>query len=192
MEEKNAPQFPADLKFERLPRQMSDIVETKPIESSELYPLKLRLLKIAKLFAQLHEQDNEEMRYNQPEHVYMVNLKWLTKLKEYLLWDPVKPTVDEASFCALISPRHLVEGHPGEMNNKALLKCFTKYVRDATADELEPEDLVCSKKIREDTDYVLVADTFWAFLTHCFGADFTLRREKDSGYQNSFQASYAI
>ena len=53
----DVPLFPADLKFERLPRQVCDIVETKPIESSELYPHKLRLLKIAKFFAQLHEQD---------------------------------------------------------------------------------------------------------------------------------------
>ena len=56
----------------------------------------------------------------------------------------------------MVSARHLHVTHPGEIENKVLLKNFDKYVRDATAEEHAPEDFVCSRKIQEDADYVIV------------------------------------
>ena len=47
----------------------------------------------------------------------------------------------------MVSARHLHVTHPGEIENKPLLKSFDKYIRNETADEYAPEDLVCSSKI---------------------------------------------
>ena len=79
-----------------------------------------------------------------------------------------------------ISARHLNNAYPGPVTNISLLKRFDKYIRVGTAAILESEDVVCSRKIKEDTDYVLITETMWTFFIGTFGCDYTLVRQINS------------
>ena len=93
----------------------------------------------------------EEIRCEPPPFLFLVPLDWLQKMQSFLYWSQTTdPTADEASFQQVVTAKHLHAGHPGPVDNKSLLKPFDKYVRVDTAEVLEPEDLVCSKKIVED------------------------------------------
>lgn len=92
----------------------------------------------------------------------------------------------------MVSARHLDVGHPGPNENKPLLKNFKKYIRISTSNLPEPDDLVCSKKIVEDEDYELVNEVLWNFIKRCFGADYAIKRMKDTVKSTSFRAEYSV
>lgn len=115
------------------------------------------------------------MRISPPDSVFLISLTWLNRCKEFFFWDISEKTVNEEAFLTKTSALHLCQVHPGEITNKPLLKNFD-YVRVDTADRYEPEDLVCHKKIKQDTDYELITHKLWNFLEQSFGADYPIVR----------------
>jgi len=114
-------------------------------------------------------------------------------MQDYLYWDQqTDHTADEQAFIRMVSARHLHVTHPGEIDNKPLLKSFDKYIRNETADEYAPEDLVCSSKIQEDVNYVLVNRRLWLFMSQCFEADYTIKRDRDLANSTCFRTAYRI
>ena len=88
----------------------------------------------------------------------------------------------------VLDGKHLAKKHPGEIQNRPLLKRFNKYVRAPRSDH--PDNLVCSQKIKEDTDYILVTKRLWNFLEKTFGADHMIKRHVST--RTYFRTKYRI
>ena len=113
-----------------------------------LMPFKRKLLMAARIFRILYERSIEELRHEPPEYVFVVDLNWLKRCKDFLYYNQMTDyTTDEAAFLEMVSVAHLDVGHPRPCENINLLKNFDKYIRVDTTEVLEPEDLVCSKKM---------------------------------------------
>ena len=60
------------------------------------------------------------MRVEKPETIYLINQRWLSKLKVFLLWNKLQradQATDNESLATIITPEHLYENYPGQINN---------------------------------------------------------------------------
>ena len=74
--------------FEELPKNFTNNSEMDQGELFEaLMPFKRKLLMAARIFRILYERSIEELRHEPPEYVFVVDLNWLKRCKDFLYYN---------------------------------------------------------------------------------------------------------